>query len=111
MLQIQTSPFARQSVSPGISFSKTLGCAESSRTFSGGQVSSDGALLLRQVDAGLGVTRALAGCFVDRRDPELLDHSVQELLAQRIYGLALGYEDLNDHAHLRRDPLLAERAP
>jgi len=79
--------------------------------FSGGQLSSDGgALLLRQVDSGLGVTRALAGCFVDRRDPELIDHSVQELLAQRIYALALGYEDLNDHAHLRRDPLLAAAA-
>lgn len=76
--------------------------------FSGGTLSSDGGLpLLRQIDAGLGLTRALAGCFCDQRDQRFVDHSMQQLLAQRIYGLALGYEDLNDHEHLRRDPLLA----
>jgi hypothetical protein len=76
--------------------------------FSGGSLSSDGgALLLRQIDAGLGLTRTLAGCFRDRRDARFVDHSMPQLLAQRIYGLALGYEDLNDHAELRRDPLLA----
>ena len=64
--------------------------------FSGGLLSSDGgALLLRQVDAGLGITRSLAACFLDRRIPELVVHSVRELLAQRINALALGYEDLN----------------
>ncbi len=79
--------------------------------FPGSQLSSDGgALLLRQIDAGLGVTRALAGCFVDRRDPELIDHRVQELLAQRIDARALGHEGLNDHPHLRRDPLLTAAA-
>lgn len=79
--------------------------------FSGGHLSSDGgALLLRQVDAGLGVSRALAGCFVDRRRQDLIEHQVPELIAQRLYALALGYEDLNDHAHLRRDPLLAAAA-
>jgi hypothetical protein len=76
--------------------------------FTGGRMSSDGGmLLLRQIDAGLGVTEALAGCFSDRRDRRFVDHSTQQLLAQRIYGLALGYEDLNDHESLRRDPLLA----
>ncbi len=76
--------------------------------FTGGVLSSDGGvLLLRQLDRGLGVTAALAQCFADRRDPRLVDHSVQQLLAQRIYALALGYEDLNDHGQLRRDPLLA----
>lgn len=76
--------------------------------FSGGTLSSDGGVpLLRQIDAGLGVTRALAGCFHDQRDQRFVDHSMQQLLAQRIYGLALGYEDLNDHEQLRRDPLLA----
>jgi len=76
--------------------------------FSGGTLSSDGGvLLLRQIDAGLGLTGTLAGCFGDRRDPRLVDHSMSQLLAQRIYGLALGYEDLNDHEQLRRDPLLA----
>lgn len=76
--------------------------------FSGGYLSSDGgALLLRQIDHGLGVTRTLAQAFTDRRDPRYCDHTLQELLAQRLHGLALGYEDLNDHDTLRRDPLLA----
>lgn len=76
--------------------------------FSGGTLSSDGgALLLRQVDANLGLTQTLAQCFKDVRQQVFVDHSVQQLLAQRIYGLALGYEDLNDHGRLRLDPLLA----
>lgn len=71
-------------------------------------MSSDGgALLLRTVDRGLGISRALSRCFSDRRDQRFVEFSVQELLAQRLYGLALGYEDLNDHTALRRDPLLA----
>lgn len=76
--------------------------------FSGGTLSSDGgALLLRQIDASLGLTRSLAGCFRDQRDQRFVDHSLPQLLAQRIQGLALGYEDLNDHEQLRHDPLLA----
>ena len=76
--------------------------------FSGGHLSSDGGvLLLRQLDRGLGLTRALAQCFTDRRNPDLIDHSVEELVAQRVQALALGYEDLNDHDTLRLDPLLA----
>lgn len=76
--------------------------------FSGGTLSSDGGLpLVRQIDAGLGLTRSLAGCFCDHRNQIFVDHSMQQLLAQRIYGLALGYEDINDHEQLRRDPLLA----
>jgi Transposase DDE domain group 1 len=76
--------------------------------FSGGALSSDGGvLLLRQIDQGLGLSRALAACFQDRRDVRYADHTVQELVAQRLYGLALGYEDLNDHDRLRLDPLLA----
>ena len=76
--------------------------------FSAGDLSSDGgALLLQQVDHGLGLSRALAGCFHDTRDARFVDHSLPQLLAQRIYGLALSYEDLNDHASLRRDPLMA----
>jgi len=76
--------------------------------FSGGTLSSDGgAMLLRQIDASLGLTRTLAGCFDDRRDQRFVDHSMVQLLAQRIYAVGLGYEDLNDHTELRRDPLLA----
>ncbi len=76
--------------------------------FTGGHLSCDGgALLLKSIDRGLGVTAKLAACFRDERDPVYLEHSLEELLAQRLYGLALGYEDLNDHNDLRRDPLLA----
>lgn len=76
--------------------------------FDGGHLSSDaGALLLRQLDDKLGILKRFADCFVDARDPGRIEHSVEDLLRQRIYGLALGYEDLNDHDQLRLDPLLA----
>jgi len=85
-----------------------LGSRQVVADFSGGTLSSDGGvLLLRQVDARLGLTRTLAQCFCDARQQVYVDHSVEQLLAQRLYGLALGYEDLNDHERLRRDPLLA----
>jgi len=76
--------------------------------FSGGQISSDGGgLLLREVDRRLRLSKRLSACFTDHRRSDLIDHSVEELLRQRTYGLALGYEDLNDHEELSRDPLLA----
>ena len=76
--------------------------------FDGGDISSDGgALLLRKTEQLTGVIRQFAACFTDRRRPDLIEHPVEHLLAQRVYGLALGYEDLNDHDDLRRDPLLA----
>jgi len=76
--------------------------------FSAGHLSSDGGLLLlRQLDRGLGVSRELAGCFHDARDPRFVEHPLQPLISQRLYAMALGYEDLNDHTDLRRDPLLA----
>ena len=76
--------------------------------FSAGQVSSDGgALLLRETDGKINLLGRLAACFSDGRDAERIAHGVEQMLAQRIYGLALGYEDLNDHEQLRRDPLLA----
>jgi hypothetical protein len=85
-----------------------LGARQVVADFSGGTLSSDGGvLLLREVDAHLGLTHALAQCFGDERQQVFVDHSVRELLTQRIYGLALGYEDVSDHAQLRRDPLLA----
>jgi hypothetical protein len=76
--------------------------------FTAGQVSSDGgALLLREADRKINLLGRLAGCFLDGRDAKRVDHPVEQMLAQRIYGLALGYEDLNDHEQLRSDPLLA----
>jgi len=76
--------------------------------FDGGPISSDGgALLLRELDERLGITQRLAACFTDHRDADLIEHSVLELVRQRLYGIALGYEDLNDHDDLNRDPLLA----
>ena len=76
--------------------------------FDGGQITSDaGALLLRPVEQRTGILRQFAACFWDYRKPELVEHTVSQLARQRIYGLALGYEDLNDHDQLRQDPLLA----
>jgi len=76
--------------------------------FNGGNISSDsGGLLLQQTERITGIISQFAGCFDDHRDADLIEHSVEELIAQRIYALALGYEDLNDHDELRNDPLLA----
>lgn len=76
--------------------------------FDGGNITSDaGGLLLREVEKRAGIIGGFAKCFEDLRDPELIEHTVAELVAQRVYGLALGYEDLNDHDELRADPLLA----
>jgi len=73
----------------------------------GGALTSDaGALLLRQLDERLGLTRRLAGCVVDRRESSKVRHDVLSLLRQRIYQIALGYEDCNDADHLRADPAL-----
>jgi len=76
--------------------------------FEGGQISSDGGgVLLGRLDRSYGYLKRFAQCFMDYRDEELIEHPVLDLLSQRIYGLALGYEDLNDHDQLRSDPLLA----
>lgn len=76
--------------------------------FTAGQVSSDGgALLLRETDRRINLLGRLAGCFSDGRSRLLITHRLSEMLSQRIYGLALGYEDLNDHEQLRSDPLMA----
>jgi hypothetical protein len=74
--------------------------------FDGGTISSDGgALLLRQTDKRLNLLSRLAECFLDGRNQEQVEHSILEMLSQRVYGLALGYEDLNDHEQLRKDPV------
>jgi len=76
--------------------------------FTAGRVSSDGgALLLRQVERRIKLLARLTGCFRDGRSPLPVKHPLAEMLSQRVYGLALGYEDLNDHEQLRSDPLLA----
>ena len=76
--------------------------------FDGGPISSDGGgVLLRQAQQRSGIIRQFAGCFTDHRDPALIEHSLEALIAQRVYGLCLGYEDLNDHDALGHDPLLA----
>jgi len=86
-------------------------CVERRRVvaaFDGGTVSSDaGALLLGKADAAIGLIDRLAGCFVDARDQGLIEHTVRTLIGQRVFGMALGYEDLNDHESLRHDPVFA----
>ena len=79
--------------------------------FDGGQQTSDaGGLLLRETDRRLNLLARFAACFVDGRNPKRIEHPVQEMVSQRVYGTALGYEDLNDHEQLRHDPLLAVMA-
>jgi len=85
-----------------------LGRREVVGKFDGGNITSDGGgLLLRETEKRTGIISGFARCFQDLRNPELIEHTVAELVAQRVYGLALGYEDLNDHDELRRDPLFA----
>ena len=76
--------------------------------FDGGAITSDaGALLLGETDRAIRLTGRFAGCFTDARAPELVEHAVGTLVLQRVVGIALGYEDLNDHDELRHDPVLA----
>jgi hypothetical protein len=85
---------------------KACGKREIVAKFDGGTISSDGgAFLLRQTDQRLNLLPRLANCFLDGRNQEQVEHSIAEMLSQRIYGLALGYEDINDHEQLRQDPV------
>src|SRR5882724_2736034 len=85
---------------------KGLGRREIVARFDGGTISSDGgAFLLRETEQRLNLISRLSACFLDGRNQSLVEHSVGEMLSQRIYGLALGYEDLNDHEQLRTDPV------
>jgi hypothetical protein len=80
-------------------------------SFSGGHVTSDGGLpLLHEVEQRTGLLKQFSACFEDHRDPRRIEHTVEELVAQRVLGILCGYEDLNDHATLRYDPLLASVA-
>ncbi len=85
---------------------EACGSREIVARFDGGTISSDGgAFLLRQTDQRLNLLPRLAECFLDGRNQKLVEHSVLEMLSQRVYGLALGYEDINDHEQLRFDPV------
>ena len=76
--------------------------------FDGGDITSDGgACCCARPSNSPRIIRQFAACFTDHRNPDLIEHPVKDLVAQRVYGLALGYEDLNDHDDLRHDPLLA----
>src|SRR5262245_52932560 len=76
--------------------------------FDGGVISSDGgALLLGAADKAIGLVRRFAACFSDARDANSIEHTVTTLVGQRLFGIALGYEDLNDHDELRHDPVMA----
>jgi hypothetical protein len=85
-----------------------LGRRQVTARFDGGNITSDaGALLLRETERVGGILRQFTACFTDYRDPRRIEHPVEQLIAQRVYALCLGYEDLNDHDALRHDPLLA----
>ncbi len=85
----------------------SLGSRKVTAAFDGGAITSNaGALLLREADRRTGLSRQAAACFKDGRRQDRIEHSVETLVAQRIFGIALGYEDLNDHDELRHDPVL-----
>jgi Transposase DDE domain group 1 len=88
-------------------FASVGGSREIVAEFSGGTMSSDGGgLLLQETDSKMNLLTRFSQCFVDVRNPDRIEHSVEQLIRQRVFALALGYEDLNDHEQLRRDPLL-----
>jgi len=77
-----------------------------SAAFDGGMLSSDaGVLLLRNIEKKLGIAQRLSGCLKDRRDPDLIKHTVEEMLRLRMFAIASGYEDANDFDRLRYDPI------
>ena len=87
---------------------QAVGRREVVARFDGGQLSSDGGgLLLRETERHTRIVKQFAQCFRDYRNPSMVEHSLNSLIGQRVMGLALGYEDLNDHDQLRHDPLIA----
>jgi hypothetical protein len=88
--------------------SQNLGGRQLVWRFDGGDITSDGGVLtLRKLEERTGIVRRFAACFTDYRKADQIEHPLPDLIAQRVFGLALGYEDLNDHDELRRDPMLA----
>ena len=89
-----------------VNFSKQKG-TEIIANFDGGLITSDaGIIWIAELDKKLGIIEKFTNCFQDHRHPSYVDHSVHQLLAQRVYGIILGYEDINDHDQLRYDPAL-----
>ena len=87
---------------------QTLFSREVIGQFNGGQITSEGgALLLREVERRTGILQRFADCFSDHRAENRIEHSVPELIAQRVYAIALGYEGLNGHDDLWHDPMLS----
>jgi len=103
----QEQPMKTECKSKQIKFQE-LGSRKVVGKFDGGKITSDGGgLLLREINRRTNVIKNFSQCFTDYRDPDSIEHTVAELVSQRVFGLALGYEDLNDHDLLRSDPLLA----
>ena len=97
------NPLAQPQGTPG-----NLGGRQLVWRFDGGDITSDGgALVLKNLEARTAIVRRFAACFQDYRNPNQIEHPLLDLIAQRVFGLALGYEDLNDHDELRSDPILA----
>lgn len=95
-------------LAPPLQTPQKLGGRELVWRFDGGDITSDGgALVLQKLEARTGIVRRFAACFTDYRNPQQIEHPLLDLVTQRVFGLALGYEDLNDHDELRGDPMLA----
>jgi hypothetical protein len=94
-----------------LEFASVQGTREIVAEFSGGTISSDGGgLLLQETDSKMNLLARFSQCFLDGRNQDLIEHSVEQMIRQRVLALALGYEDLNDHEQLRQDPLLGVMA-
>ncbi len=87
---------------------QALGRREIIADFNGGTITSDaGGILLREVEKRTGILNRFSQCFTDYRNQKLIEHSVLDLISQRVFAIALGYEDLNDHDQLARDHFFA----
>src|ERR1035438_3442553 len=102
------TPRRFDSLTQPLAASGNLGGRELVWHFNGGDITSDGgALLLKQLEQQTRIVQRFAACFEDFRRQDLIEHPLLDLIRQRTFGLALGYEDLNDHDDLRADPMLA----
>ena len=99
------TPLSTQCISEPLTFGQ-IASRQVTVDFEGGTITSDaGLILIAELDQKRQITNRFAACFEDYRDPRRIDHSLKSLMAQRVYGLIQGYEDLNDHEQLRHDPM------